>query len=180
MEINKPEIERIIREKGFEDFKWISPKDILVSHWVRMKCLFGCSSYNSNGTCPPNVPSVDECRRFIQEYDNGLILHFRKLLDDPAERTEYCMKINKKLVKIENEVFLAGYRKAFVLLTDECHLCKDCPGARKDCKNKKDSRPSAESLAIDVFKTVGMYDFPIDVLKNYNEAMNRYSILLIE
>jgi hypothetical protein len=47
-------------------------------------------------------------------------------------------------------------------------------------KNKKDSRPAAESLAIDVFKTAGMYGFPINVLKNYKEAMNNHSILLIE
>jgi predicted metal-binding protein len=108
MEIDKPKIEQIIKDHGFEDFKWIYPGGIIISQWVRMKCMFGCTSYNANGTCPPNVPSVD------------------------------------------------------------------------DCKNKKDSRPNPESLAIDVFKTVSKYDFPINVLKDYNEIMNRYSILLVE
>jgi predicted metal-binding protein len=180
METDKPKIEQIIRDKGFKDFKWINPGDIIISQWVRMKCMFGCTSYNANGTCPPNVPSVDECRRFVQEYDDGLILHFSKLLNNPADRKEYCLEINKMLLKIEREVFLAGYRKAFVLFIDECRLCSDCSGKRSDCKNKKDSRPTPESLAIDVFKSVSKYDFPINVLKNYDEVMNRYSILLVE
>jgi hypothetical protein len=40
MEINKTKIEQIIRGKGFENFKWISPEDIKISWWVRMKCMF--------------------------------------------------------------------------------------------------------------------------------------------
>lgn len=180
MEINKKKIEKIVRDKGIEDFKWIWPGGIIISQWVRMKCIFGCPSYNSNGTCPPNTPPVDDCRKFMHEYEHGLILHFGKLLKDPADRKEYCLGINKTLLKIEREVFLAGYRKAFITFIDECRMCSECTGKREDCKNKKDSRPSPESLAIDVFKTVSKYDFPINVLKNYNELMNRYSILLVE
>jgi predicted metal-binding protein len=180
MEIIKSKIEQIIRENGFEDFKWISPEDIKISQWVRMKCMFGCPSYNVNGACPPNVPSVEDCRKFMNEYKHGIILHFSKLLNDPADRKEYCIGINKTLLKIERGVFLEGYRKAFVLFTDECYMCSDCSGKRGDCKNKKDSRPTPESLSIDVFKTVSKYNFPINVLKDYNEVMNRYSILLIE
>jgi predicted metal-binding protein len=180
MEIDKPAIEKIILDKGFEDFKWIYPGGIIISQWVRMKCMFGCPSYNTNGACPPNVPSVDDCRRFMQEYDHGLILHFSRLLKDPADRKDYCIEINKTLLKIERGVFLLGYRKAFVLFTDECHMCSDCTGKREDCKNKKDSRPSPESFGVDVFKTVSKYNFPINVLKDFNEVMNRYSILLVE
>jgi predicted metal-binding protein len=180
MEINKPKIEQIIRDKGFEDFKWINPSDIKISQWVRMKCMFGCPSYGESGTCPPNVPSVDDCQKFIREYDHGIILHFSKLLKDPADRKDYCREINKTLLKIERGVFLEGFRKAFVLLTDECRLCEDCTGNREDCKNKRDSRPGPESLAIDVFDTVSKYGFPINVLKDYDEVMNRYSILLID
>jgi predicted metal-binding protein len=180
MEIDKQQIEHIIKDKGVEDFKWIYPGGIIISQWVRLKCMYGCPSFNANATCPPNVPSVDDCRRFFEEYEHGVIFHFSKLLNDPADRTEYCLEINNMLLEIEREVFLAGYRKAFVLFTDECRLCVDCTGKRDDCKNKKDSRPSPESLAVDVFKTVSKYDFPINVLKNYNEVMNRYSILLVE
>lgn len=180
MEIDKSKIEQIIRGKGFNDSTWINPADIIISQWVRMKCLFGCSSYNMNASCPPNVPPVDECRRFINEYEHGVILHFSKLLNDPADRKEYCLKINKTLLQIEREVFLMGHRKAFVLFIDECQLCEDCSGNRGDCKNKKNSRPTPEALAIDVYKTAWKYNLPINVLKSFNEAMDRYSILLVE
>jgi len=35
-------------------------------------------------------------------------------------------------------------------------------------------------MAVDVFSTVTQYDFPIDVLSEYTQAMNRYAFLLIE
>jgi len=180
MEVDKEKIEAILKKYGVESYKWINPGGVVVSQWVRMKCMFGCSSYNSNATCPPNVPPVDDCRKFMQEYDTGLILHFNKFLDNPEERKEYCLGINKMLLKIERDVFLAGYHKAFSTFIDECRLCSDCTGKRETCKNTKDSRPGPESLAVDVFKTVSKYGFPINVLKGYNEEMNRYSLLLVE
>jgi predicted metal-binding protein len=35
-------LENFFQQLGFSDFKWIKPEDIVVSHWVRMKCTFGC------------------------------------------------------------------------------------------------------------------------------------------
>jgi len=35
-------------------------------------------------------------------------------------------------------------------------------------------------MAIDVFATVRKLGYPIEVLKDYSEEMNRYAILLIE
>ena len=57
----KIDLEEKFLEKGFDDFKWIDPKKIVVSQWVRMKCIFGCWEYGRNASCPPNTPSVSEC-----------------------------------------------------------------------------------------------------------------------
>ena len=56
--MNRNELGRLFREHGFEDFRWIDPKAIVVAHWVRMKCLFGCEDYGRNAACPPNTPPV--------------------------------------------------------------------------------------------------------------------------
>ena len=66
MDLNK--IESIIRENGYEDFRWISGEDVVVCQWPRFKCMFGCSTYGKKGTCPPSVPSIEDCREFFNEF----------------------------------------------------------------------------------------------------------------
>ena len=63
---NKDQIEQIIKEHCFTDYKWITPREsIVVAQWVRFRCQFGCENYGKSGCCPPAVPSVDECRKMI-------------------------------------------------------------------------------------------------------------------
>jgi hypothetical protein len=35
-------------------------------------------------------------------------------------------------------------------------------------------------MAVDVYATVRQYGYPIEVLRDYSQAMNRYAFLLIE
>ncbi|MDR1133901.1 MAG: DUF2284 domain-containing protein, partial [Synergistaceae bacterium] len=62
------QIDRIIAQHGCIDYKWIVPQHHrIVSRWVRFHCEFGCKNYGKNGSCPPAVPSVEECRKMIYE-----------------------------------------------------------------------------------------------------------------
>ena len=63
---------------GFTDFKWIEPAEIKIAQWVRFRCWFGCHSYGRKGTCPPNVPSVEECARMIGEYNCAAVFRLEK------------------------------------------------------------------------------------------------------
>ena len=177
---NREELEALFEEYSFTDYKWVDPKDIVVAQWVRMKCTFGCLNYGKNATCPPNVPSVAECRRFFDEYSTVAVFHFEKAMEKPEDRHAWTRKINQALLKVEREVFLAGCEKAFLLFMDSCELCSDCPGAREECRNPKSARPTPESMAVDVFSTVRGYGYPIEVLADYSHSMNRYAFLLIE
>ncbi|MFH1219242.1 MAG: DUF2284 domain-containing protein [Candidatus Eisenbacteria bacterium] len=51
---------------------------------------------------------------------------------------------------------------------------------RGECRNPAAARPSPEAMAVDVFSTVRQWDYPIEVLTDYSQAMNRYAFLLIE
>jgi predicted metal-binding protein len=174
------ELEALFAQHGYTDFKWIKPQDIVVSQWVRMKCTFGCGEYGRNATCPPNVPSVSDCRRFFDEYSAAVIFHFERKVEKPEDRHAWSRGVNQELVKLERAVFVAGYQKAFLLYMDSCCICTECPGKREECKNPRSARPSPESMAIDVFTTVRQYGYPIGVLSDYSQAMNRYAFLLIE
>jgi len=176
---DKAELEALIAKHSYTDFKWIKPQDIIVSQWVRMKCMFGCDEYGRTASCPPNVPSVSECRRFFDEYSTAIVLHFEKKVDHPEDRHAWSRKVNLKLLKLERDVFCAGYEKAFLLFMDSCCLCEKCPGVRGECKNAKSARPSPEAMAVDVFATVRQYGYPIAVLSDCSQSMNRYAFLLI-
>ena len=173
-------VEKIFRDLGFDDFRWISGGDVVVEEWVRMKCIFGCGAYGKSGCCPPNVPSVAECRVFFQNYSRIAVFHVAKRVAKPEDRFDWSREMNRKLLDVEKAVFLAGNHKTFLLFMDECRLCPVCPGIRAECKNPKLARPSPESFAVDVFTTVRKVGYPIDVLGDYKSEMNRYAFLLIE
>jgi predicted metal-binding protein len=178
--MDRPELEKIFLKHGFDDFAWISASDIEVAQWVRMKCTYGCGSYGRNATCPPNAPSFEECRRFFSGYEDAVLFHFKVKLDDPDTRDAYTRKVNSALLKVEREVFLSNYRKAFLFFMDECQLCAECPGKRTECMNLRMARPSPESFCVDVFTTVKKFGYRIEVLKDYDREMNRYAFLMIE
>lgn len=178
--MEKAKLEKLFVDRGFSEFKWIKAKDIVVAQWVRFRCMFGCPAYGKRGTCPPNVPSIDECRQMISEYDLGAVFRFEKKLDKPEDRKVWSKPIVSKLLELEREVFLSGYFKTFLISFDACGLCESCETDRTKCKDPKNARPGADAMGIDVYSTVRSIGYPIQVLKNYDEAMNRYAFLLIE
>ena len=175
---NKNEINSILNKSGLTDFMWVNPKDIIVSQWVRVKCEFGCSDYGL-GTCPPNTPSVQECKEFFSEYNNGLVIRLTKTADKNDYPSDWSKDVTNKLLEIERQAFLLGNHKAFLLNQSCCSLCKDCTGNRFDCKDKRNSRPSPEGFAVDVYKTIRNCGMEINVVSKNPSEMTRIAILLI-
>jgi predicted metal-binding protein len=145
-----------------------------------MKCLYGCREYGRNAACPPNAPPVAECERFFREYRRAAVFHFAKTVERPEDRHAWGRKVNLDLLKLENDVFKAGYVKAFLLFVDSCGICLECPASRTACKEPKLARPTADALAVDVFSTVRKLGYQIEVLSDYKQEMNRYAFLLID
>ena len=88
--------------------------------------------------------------------------------------------MTNKLLEIERAVFLLGHQKVFLLNQTCCSGCKDCSGNRSDCKDKKNSRPSPESFAVDVYQTVRNTGMEINVVSENPAEMNRIALLMIE
>lgn len=176
---DRKRLEALFEKHGFFDYRWIEPSAIVVAQWVRVKCLFGCPDYGKNGACPPHVPSVDECARFIREYKTAAVFHFEKALDKPEDRHAWSRDLGLRLLDLEREVFLGGYVKAFLMPVDSCNICPSC-GGRDACKDPKRVRPSPDAMAIDVYSTVLRAGYPIEVLADTRKAMNRYAFLLVE
>jgi len=178
--VDREKLESIFNKYGYPDFTWIDPKEIVTAQWVRTKCIFGCDNYGQRACCPPNTPSVSECRQFFNEYRSAVILHFTKSFENPEDRHGWGRIINQRLLSVEKEAFLSGYEKTFLLLMANCSLCKKCANVKGDCKNPESARPTPEAMAIDVYSTVRKYDFPIQVVSDYSKTLNKYAFLLIE
>ena len=173
-------LKALFSKHGFTDYRWLDPAEIVVAEWVRMKCLYGCREYGKNAACPPNAPSVAECARFFREYKRAAVFHFAKTVERPEDRHAWSRKVNLELLKLEEEVFKAGFVKAFLLLFDSCGICLECAASRTSCKEPKLSRPTPDALAMDVYSTVRKLGYPIEVLSQYDQEMNRYAFLLID
>ena len=143
--MNRQELEKLFKARGYRDFRWIDPKTIVVGHWVRMKCLFGCVDYGKCAACPPEVPPVEDCERFFREYKTVAVFHFEKAVEKPEDRHAWTKPINEKLLDLERELFLAGHYKAFLLPMDSCALCEPCTGRRAACKEPKRARPTPDA-----------------------------------
>jgi predicted metal-binding protein len=173
-------LEALFQELDYSDFRWIDPKSIVVSQWVRMKCRFGCPEYGETAVCPPQVPSIPECERFFREYSSAAVFHFAQAMERPEDRHAWTKGISEGLLELERRVFISGYRKAFLLYLDSCHICSTCSGNEKPCFLPKQARPTPEALGVDVFATVRQIGYPIKVLSDYDQTMHRYAFLLIE
>jgi predicted metal-binding protein len=178
--IDVQELEKRFRDHGFLDYKWLDPQKIKVAHWVRMKCRFGCPTYGSGLACPPYVPPVEECRKFFREYSEAAVFRFSHKAEKPEDRYSWTREINLRLLELEREVFLTGYEKTFLIFMDSCNVCGQCPKTDKVCLEPKMARPAPEGLAVDVYSTVRSVGYPIEVLSDYSQTMNRYAFLMID
>ena len=115
----------------------------------------------------------------VREYSLAAVFHFTKRVDRPEDRHAWTREKNLQLLKLERRIFVSGYRKAFLLFLDSCGICEKCTGEKTRCKHPEQARPTPEALGVDVFATVRPVGFPIEVLSNYDQTMNRYAFLLI-
>ena len=175
----KKKVEKLAVAHGLTDFKWMDPRTVVLGQWVRMKCHYGCGGFGKRKSCPPYVPPVEDCRKFFGEYKAGLFFHFAVKFKDPEKRHPWSKEVNQRMLDLERKVFLAGYQKAFVFPQAPCRLCKTCTGT-PECRQPLLSRPTLEGFGVDVYSTARMLGYPIQVVKDYQNEMNRYSLLLVE
>jgi predicted metal-binding protein len=159
----------LAKELGAVDAKIIDPVTIKTAAWVRMKCSFGCKyGPRRRHCCPPNTPTHKETQEMIDCYKHALLVHCKGNWNDPSE----------VVLKLEREIFLAGYYKVIGFGAGPCMVCKTCHPEK--CAQPKNARPSMEACGIDVFETVRANGWPIMVLKDLQSDGNYYGLLLID
>ena len=161
----------------------LDTKDICVAPWVRLKCKYGCSKYGKSWCCPPETPDPEKMQIVLEGYREALLLcgtiKNGDFYRDNQRKRRIQVNTWKGTLALERRLFLAGYYKAFGLVSENCALCKTCTYPR-ECKFPKDRRPSVESCSIDIFQTLKKINIQVQIAKEVASEYNCYSIILLE
>ncbi len=163
-------------EMGMNGAKLIDPHSVATAPWVRMKCQFGCPEFGKRLTCPPHTPTPDQTRKIIDSYEKAILLHFQYQRTRDKERAR-GVSLNETVVRLEGEMFLDGYYKAWGMGGGFCRLCKECdPNGL--CRHGSEARPSMEACGIDVYKTARDNEFRIEPVRTHEDERNFYGLIL--
>lgn len=153
---------------GFDEVYPISTSDVHVADWADFKCRFGCEKYGSPH-CPPNAITPQKTKELLKGYSRALLLK-----GQPPTK-----EFQNRVLQAERQAFKAGFYKSLVFWAGPCSLCNNCSG-ETGCRNTKYARPSMEAAGIDVFKTVRLAGFKIEPLKDKNQFVTYFGLLLLE
>ncbi len=134
------EILAAAKRLGAIEAKIVPASSVVVAHWVRLKCRYGCPDYGKWRTCPPYTPDADEMKRVLSEYRKVLLMTAR----DHSSAT-------KLAVDTMFWLYSKGIFKAFALGSGRCRLCESCD--IENCRHPELAYPSMEACSIDVFGT---------------------------
>jgi predicted metal-binding protein/2-polyprenyl-3-methyl-5-hydroxy-6-metoxy-1,4-benzoquinol methylase len=157
-----------LKAMGFTEVYPLSTEDIRVSEWTGLRCRFGCNSYGKPH-CPPNSPSSEKTRNLINEFRHALLLE-----GEPPTK-----KFQMQVLSAEREAFISGFHKAFAYWAGPCSICESC-SPDGVCTNTKNSRPSMEGAGIDVFETARKAGASVKTLKNKDEFVRYFALLLLQ
>lgn len=174
---------RLARPYDIHDITPISTSDICVADWVRLKCKYGCSRYGTSWCCPPETPEPNEMKAILKGYERALLLSGRvkngQFYRDNSSKRRIQVRKWKGPVALERHLFLAGYYKAFSLVSETCALCRECAYPEK-CTFPTLRRPSVESCSIDILGTLRTVGRDFQIAGNVNEEYASYSLILLE
>jgi len=162
---------------GVSRARIIDTKSVVVGNWVRLKCQYGCGGYGYCLTCPPHSPLPEYTQRMLTEYSKGLLMQIRDI--DLRRDSGSITNLRRIVGKLERELFLDGYYKAFGMASGPCELCRKCDTSTS-CKHPYQARPSMEACGIDVYKTARNNGFTLEVVPSGDSLCSFMALILIE
>lgn len=162
------ELQRAALRLGFSAAVPTPPETVPVHEWVREKCRFGCSEYNTCIAHRQDDIGPDRMRLILAEYGSALTV-----AGAPPLR-----EFRQRLLDLEKTAFLANHHKALVFAAGPCCVCPDC--TPDECRHPDQARPSLEACGVDVYELAELAGLPLKVLKSRDEPVGYIGLLLIE
>lgn len=166
-------VKRVL-QLGAEEAKIIDTKNIVTGNWVRLKCQYGCKGYGNRLTCPPFSPTPEYTKKMIAEYKKALLLTYHS---KPGQERAKRRKMHRVVARLEREIFLDGYYKAFGMVAGPCRYCVPCK-VNDACKFPEYARPAMEACGIDVYQTARNSGLKLEVAQS-TKYISKYCCLIL-
>jgi predicted metal-binding protein len=153
---------------GFFAAVELAPTRIRSEAWVRAKCAYGCPQYGKRWSCPPHSLDQAGFEELLGCYSRALLVAGQPPLRDFQER----------LLELEKEAFLGGYKKALVFSGGPCCWCEECDAQK--CRFPEKRRPSLESCGCDVFALAESCGLPVAPLRASDDFVQYVGLLLVD
>lgn len=135
---------------------------VVIDDRIRMKCEVPlCENYFRNLMCY-YAPGVERMKKLVKEYTLALLLQtIHPMSSSPVKKHRHksvidayasSIPLHKIINKIEGEAQMLGFGYAMGFIGGPCKLCKTCVGpfSKEQCRHPFMSRPSMESVGMDV------------------------------
>ena len=148
--MDRQRLEGQLAELPLYQYAFFRTDELLFSERVRYICRTECPMYDTTWACPPAVGTVEECRRRVMAYDEGLMIatitevsdiaNIRETLDTRADHEEITRQVLAMVRKQANETL--------TLSTEACAHCERCTWPDAPCRFPNRMFPCVESHGI--------------------------------
>jgi len=152
---------------GFFAAVELDPACIRSEAWVLAKCAYGCPEYGKRWSCPPRSMDQTGFQELLGCYSQALLVAGQPPL----------LNFQEKLLELEKEAFLGGYKKALVFSGGPCCWCDSCDN--RQCRFPEKRRPSLESCGCDVFALAERCGIQVAPLRNSDDFVQYFGLLLV-
>jgi predicted metal-binding protein len=147
-------IEEFIYNYPVCEFYSIKHSDLVFSEKVRYICEHECDHYNKSWACPPAIPSIEECIKECDEYDNVFLFTTVAEVADPLNLTETlaARKDHERMVREIRGEFRKRFSKVMALSSGSLN-CEVCAYPDEPCRHPKERTSTIESHGILIIQT---------------------------
>ena len=132
------------------EYAFIKTDELLFSERVRYICQTECPMYNTTWACPPAVGTVEECRKRVLAFEEGLLIATITEVSDIAD-IQQTLATRADHEEITRQVLTMVRRQAddtLTLSTEACAHCAHCTWPDAPCRHPDRMFPCVESHGI--------------------------------
>ena len=161
-------LEAQLAEYPLYAYAFIDTAELTFAERVRYICEHECPMYNTTWACPPAVGTVDECRRRVMAFEEGLMFATITEVSDIAniEETLSTRAAHEAITRSITALVASRSAETLTLSTEACAHCAHCSYPDAPCRHPDRMYPCVESHGILVTDLAERHD--IDFLAGNN------------
>jgi predicted metal-binding protein len=161
-------------ESGADRATLFPAAKVVIDDRIRLKCEVPlCENFFRNLMCY-YAPDVERMKKLIQRYEVAFLLQTIHPMGPPVKKQGHgsvidayasSIPLHKIINKVEGEAQMRGFGYAVGFIGGPCKLCKTCVGpfSKDQCRHPFMSRPSMESVGMDVALIAKNAGLPFDI-----------------